>query len=296
MTAAILPTVLEPWSHGFMQRAFLELVLIGVVGGVLGCWVVLYELSYSAESLAHALLPGLVVAALLGLPLIVGGAVGVLAAAVAVALAGRIPEIGGDTAVAVVITGLFGLGVVLALSPDAPPGLNGLLFGDLLGVSQLDLAYAGALAAVALAALVVLHRLLLAVGFERSNARLFGASPLVADIGLLVLVAVAILIGVQALGNLLVVAVIVGPAATARLFARRMASIMVLAAAIAIAASATGLYLSYYASTAAGASVAGALVGFYLVGLAVRVLSGAGTRSGFRVRRSSRASAPGSSR
>jgi ABC-type Mn2+/Zn2+ transport system permease subunit len=257
MTAAILHSVLEPWSHGFMQRALAELVLIGVVGGVLGCWVVVYELSYSAESLAHALLPGLVVAALL-----------------------RLPEIGGDTAVAVVITGLFGLGVVLALSPDTPPGLNGLLFGDLLGVSQLDLAFAAALAAAALAALVILHRLLLAVGFDRSNARPFGASPLVADIGLLVLVAVAILIGVQALGNLLVVAVIVGPPATARLFARRMVSIMVLAAALAIAASVTGLYVSYYASTAAGASVAGALVCFYLAGLALRGLSGTGTRPG----------------
>src|SRR3954453_16242725 len=107
--------LLDPWSHGFMQQAALELLLLGVVGGVLGFWVVFYELSYSAESLAHALFPGLVGAALLGVPLILGGVAGVAGAAAAVALVGRTPEIGRDTAVAVVVTTLFGAGVVLAL-------------------------------------------------------------------------------------------------------------------------------------------------------------------------------------
>src|SRR5436309_2505898 len=87
-------TLLQPWSHPFMQRALLELVFVGVVGAVLGCWIVLYELAYSAESLAHALFPGLVAAALLGLPLLLGAAGGVLAAAAGVALAGRLPGIG----------------------------------------------------------------------------------------------------------------------------------------------------------------------------------------------------------
>ena len=122
-----------------MQRALLELVLVGLVSGVLGCWIVLYELSYSAESLAHSLFPGLVLAALLGFPLVLGGAIGVLAAAAAVALAARVPGIERDTAVAVVITSLFGLGVLLALAPATPPGLENLLFGDLLGVSRADL-------------------------------------------------------------------------------------------------------------------------------------------------------------
>jgi ABC-type Mn2+/Zn2+ transport system permease subunit len=266
----VVHALLDPWAHGFMQRALAELVLIGVVGGVLGCWVVFYELSYSAESLAHALFPGLVVAALAGLPLILGGAAGVLGAAAAVAVFGRAPEIGRDTAVAVVITGLFGLGAVLALSPDSPPGIGGLLFGDLLGVSGKDLALAAALALAALTALAVMHRLLLAVGFDRSTARMFGASTLIADLGLLALLGVAIVIGVQGLGNLLVVAVIVGPAATARLLARRMGTMMVLASAIAVVASVAGLYLSYYANTAAGASVAVAIVALYMVGLAVR--------------------------
>src|SRR3954468_16169447 len=126
--------LIEPWQEPIMQRALLEVALIGACGGLLGCWVVFYELSYSAESLAHALFPGLVVAALLGLPLLLGAGAGIVVAAVAVAVAGRAPEVGRDTAVAVVVTTLLGLGVLLALSPSSPPGLQALLFGDVLGV------------------------------------------------------------------------------------------------------------------------------------------------------------------
>jgi ABC-type Mn2+/Zn2+ transport system permease subunit len=261
----------QPWTQGFMQRALLELVLVGLVGAVLGCWVVFYELSYSAESLAHALFPGLVGAALLGLPLVLGGAVGVAGAAAAVAVFGRTPSIGRDTSVAVVITGLFGLGVVLALSPASPPGIENLLFGDLLGVSRSDLVLAGILAGASLAALALLHRQLLAVGFDRSSAHALGARPLLADLALLALIATATIIGVQGLGNLLVVAIVIGPAATARLVTRRLAPMMALAALVAVAASAGGLYLSYYADTAGGASVALCLVGGFLLALVVSI-------------------------
>src|SRR4051794_6723264 len=157
----------DPWAHAFMQRALIDLVLLGVVGGILGCWIVLYELSYSAESLAHALFPGLVGAALLGMPLLLGGAAGAAVAAVAIAFIGRTPRIGRDTSVAIVITTLFGLGVVLALSPAAPPGVGELLFGDLLGVTWSDIAVAAILGGGVLLVLAVLHPRLLAVGFDR---------------------------------------------------------------------------------------------------------------------------------
>ena len=260
--------ILEPWTGPIMQRAMGEVALLGIVGGTLGCWIVFYGLSYSAESLAHAMFPGLVLAVLLGLPLLLGAGVGVLVAAVAIALFGRAPGIGRDTPVAVVISALFGLGVVLAFAPESPPGVQQLLFGDILGVSDLDLALAAGLAAVVLVALRLLHGQLLAVGFDRASARPLGGKPGLADAALLVLVGLATVVAVQGLGNLLVVAVLVGPAATARLLARRMVPMMVLAVLLALLAGVAGLYLSYCAGTAAGASVAGTMVAFYLLTLA----------------------------
>jgi ABC-type Mn2+/Zn2+ transport system permease subunit len=181
-----------------------------------------------------------------------------------VALATRLPGIGRDVAVAIVVTTLFGLGVLLALTPASPPGLDGLLFGDLLGVTRGDLVASGALAALCLAALAALHRPLLAVGFDRGSAPSLGARPLLIDLGLLALVAAAIVVGVQGLGNLLVLAALIGPAATARLVARRVPSMMLVATTVAAACAVGGLYLSYYADVAAGAAVAGTTVAVYL--------------------------------
>jgi ABC-type Mn2+/Zn2+ transport system permease subunit len=267
--ADVIDALADPWTQGIMRRALLEVALIGVVGGALGCWIVLYELSYSAESLAHALFPGLALAALTGIPLLLGGALGLITAAIAIALAGQVKGIGSDTAVAVVVTAMLGAGSMIALSPDSPPGIRNLLFGDVLASSDLDIALAGTLGVIVLLALRLLHGQLLAVGFDRSSARSIGGRPLVADVALLVLIALAILVAVQGLGNLLVVAALVAPAATARLVAPRIAPMMALATLVALCAGAAGLYLSYYAGTAGGASVAGCLVGLYLLVLAV---------------------------
>ena len=265
MAAAVWSTLADPWGEPLMRRALLEVAIVGLCGGALGCWVLFYELSYSAESLSHALFPGLVGAALLGLPLLLGAAGGIVAAALAVGLAGRIPGIGRDTAVAIVVTGMFGLGALLALSPDTPAGLQELLFGDVLGVSDGDLALAAGLSLLVVAGLAIAHGRLLAVGFDRGAARGLGVSPGVADAVVLVLLAVTILVAVQGLGNLLVVAVLVGPAATAQVLTRRMGPMMATSIAVAWLCGAGGLYLSYYAGTAAGASIAGLLVAVYLL-------------------------------
>jgi ABC-type Mn2+/Zn2+ transport system permease subunit len=260
---AALHVLSDPWTDPLGRRALLEVALLGITGGALGCWIVFFGLSYSAESLAHALLPGLVAAALLGLPLLLGAAAGLLVAALAVAAAAQVPAVGRDTAVAVVVTALLGTGVLLALSAAAPPGLDGLLFGDVLGVTNGDLALAALLAVATVAALRILHGRLLVVGFDRLSARALGVRAGVVDVALLVLLALALLVAVQGLGNLLVVAVLVAPASAARLVVRRMGPMMVVSGAIAVAAGIAGLYLSYYAGTAAGASIAGMLVGAY---------------------------------
>lgn len=254
-----------PWGESIMRHAGLEVIFAGSACGALGVWIVLYALSYSAESLAHAMFPGLAVAALAGVPLALGGAGGLALAGVAIALAARVRRIGADNAVAVVITSLFGLGALLALSPASPPGLNGVLFGDVLGASDADLALAGALAAVVLVGMFLGHQRLLTAGFDRSGARALGVSPLAVELLLGALLAVAVLVGVQGLGNLLVVAVLIAPAATARAFTRRLAPMIALAATIGVAGGIGGLYLSYYVNVAAGAAIAGLLVLAFLL-------------------------------
>ncbi|MEA2293494.1 MAG: hypothetical protein QOE86_1133 [Solirubrobacteraceae bacterium] len=260
----------EPWRSGIGVRALLELGLLGISGGALGCWIVLYGLSYSAESFAHAMLPGLVVSSLVGIPLGLGGGAALLAAAAATAGAARTPVIGRDAAVAIVVTGFSGLGALLALSPATPARLGDLLFGDVLGVSNGDLAAACALALAALTVLPLVHRRLLVVAFDRSSARSLGVAPARTDALLLGMLALALLVAVQGLGTLLVVAILVAPAATARLVTRRLPTMMAVGVLVAVGSGTAGLYLSYYAGTAAGASIAGVLV---LVHLAVLIVS-----------------------
>ena len=260
--------ITDPLGQEFIRRALLEVGLISLAGGALGCWVVFYGVSYAAESLSHALFPGLVIAALAGIPLLAGGIPGIAVAALAIALIGRVPGIGRDTAVAVVVTAFFGLGALLALSPDSPPGIQTLLFGDILAPSDSDLVISAILATIVVISLVALHWRLLAVAFDRSTARSVGASPALADAAVLVLLAAAVLVAAQGFGTLLAVAALVGPAATARVFTNRIPSMMLAASLLGIAAGIAGLYLSYYAGVAAGASIAGCIVAAYLVALA----------------------------
>jgi len=259
--------MLEPFQDEFMRRALAEIVLIGLAGGALGCWVVLYEFSYAAESLAHSLFPGLVVAALTGIPLLLGATPAIVLAALAIALATRVHGTSRDVAVAVVITTIFGLGVLLALSPASPPGIEALLFGDILGPTDADLTSAAAMAVAIPLALWALHSRLLASGFDRGAAAALGISPGRVEAMLLVLLAAATVVSVQGLGNLLVVAVLVGPAAAARHLTDRIVPMLFLAAAIAVLAGVAGLYVSYYLGTAGGASVALAIFAAYLLSL-----------------------------
>jgi ABC-type Mn2+/Zn2+ transport system permease subunit len=263
-----------PWGQAFMQHGFAEVVLLGLVGGWLGCWVLLYGVSYGAESLAHGMFPGLVGASLLGVPLIAGGAVGAAAAAAGVAGLGDVRGLDRDTSVGVVVTSLFGLGALLALAPASPPGIEGLLFGDVLAVSRADLLVTALISLPVLALLWLVHGRLLAVGFDRTGARAIGVAPRPVELLVMLLVAAAVVAGVQSLGSLLVVAVLVAPAACARLLTHRLGWMAALSVAVAIAGGVAGLYLSYYAGTAAGASIALCLVGAFVAALAVDAVLG----------------------
>lgn len=255
----LLDLIADPWRSGIDRRAIAEVVLLGGFCGALSFWVTSYRLSYPAESLAHGLLPGLVLAALAGVPLILGAGAGVALAAVLVAVAGRDERIGSDTATAVVVSGMFGLGGLLALAPEAPARLEELLFGDPLGVSDGDLAASAVLAIAGGAALFALHRPLTAVAFDSTGASSAGLAPARVRLALLLLLAGTLAVAVQGLGSLLVLAVLVAPSVAVRGRARSPRAAMLAGAAVAAVAGVAGIYASHHLGTAAGASVALAL-------------------------------------
>jgi ABC-type Mn2+/Zn2+ transport system permease subunit len=254
-------------SSGIMQRAFVEAIVLGLACGPLGVWILLLRRAYAAESLSHAMLPGLVIAALAGIPLLLGAAAGVLVAAGGIALVARDARAGGDIGVAVVVSGLFGLGGILALSPATPPRLGELLFGDLLGLTDGDLVAAAALSAGVLLALAVGYRALAATAFARGSAQALGVRPARADLALLALLAVTTVAAVQGLGNLLLVALILAPAAAALNLAARLPATLAVAAGLAVLAGVAGLVISYQFEIAAGASVALCAVALSSLGL-----------------------------
>jgi len=263
----MLDWLLDPFAGEIMRRALAEVLLLGLACGPLGVWILLQRRSYAAESISHAMLPGLVVAALVGLPLLLGAAGGVLAAAAAIALVARDERLGADVGVAVAISALLGLGAVLALSPEAPPRLEELLFGDLLGVTNGQLVEAGFLAAVIALVLAAGHRRLSLGTFDRGSARSLGARPGTWELVLLAVLGLATVAAVRGLGNLLLVALILAPAATALRMAGRLPSALALAAALAGAAGVAGLLVSYHLEVAAGASVALCAVAGFLLAL-----------------------------
>jgi len=252
-------------------------ILLGVACGALGFWIVSYRLSYPAESLGHGLLPGLVLAALAGAPLLLGALAGVTVAAAAVALAARDEEIGADTATAVVVTGLFGAGALLALAPEAPARLEELLFGDPLGTSNGDLIAASALVIAGGIALLALHRPLCAVALDPGSRSALGVSAGWTQGALLGLLAIALAVAVQGLGSLLVLALLVAPAVAVRGYGGGPARAMGLAAAVGALAGVGGIYASHHAGSAAGASVALALCLAAATGAAFAGLRQSGT-------------------
>lgn len=259
----------DPLGSPIVVRALAEVLILSPAFGPLGVWILLYRDAYAAESISHGMLPGLVIAALAGFPLLFGAVGGVLVAAAGIALVARDRRLSADVGVAVCVSALLGLGGMLALSPDAPPRLQELLFGDLLGVTGGDLVVAGALAAGVVLALAAGFRSLAVVGFDRTSAAALGARPAPWELALLVVLGVTTVAAVQGLGNLLVVALVLAPAAAALSLARRLAAALALSAALAAISGGAGLLLSYHLEIAAGASVA--LCAVALAGLAVAV-------------------------
>ena len=244
----VIHEITAPWHSTLVARGGFVCLLVGVPAAAIGCWVLLRDLPYAAESLAHGMFPGLVAAALLGISPIIGGLFGLFLAAGLITLATR-SGLGGDSAVAAAVTPLLGLGALLALAGSVPVGLDGILFGDVLGSDSSDLLLALGLSAFTLVSLRLGHWRLVGAGIL-SRA---GKST---DILIIVLLSLATVAAARSLGALLAVALILGPAAAARKITNRAGPMILAACLIAAVAGIVGIEISWHADLAGGPTIA----------------------------------------
>ena len=260
----------EPFQYPFMLRALWASLIVGVVCPVLGTYVVLRGMAFLGDALAHIILPGVVLAFLLGLPLALGAlAVGVLAALAINAISAR-AELREDAAIGVVFAGAFALGVaLLSLQRSYAVDLTHILFGDLLGVSSADLVLMGALGAFVLLVVVAFYKEFLVLSFDPLLATTLRLPVSFLNNLLLVLLAVVIVMSLQVVGVALVLAMLVTPASAAYLWSRRLPSMMAIAAGFGSISALVGLLLSYHLNLASGPAIV--LVETGLFGLAFLV-------------------------
>ncbi|MFB6726298.1 metal ABC transporter permease [Kribbella sp. NPDC056345] len=251
----LMDFLLEPLSYDFMVRALVTTVVAAVVCAVLSCWLVLIGWSLLGDAVSHAVLPGVVLAYLLGLPFGIGAVVfGFLAVGLigAIRSTSRIKE---DAVIGIVFTTLFALGLVLISVVPSQTDLNHIIFGNILGISQSDQLQIGVLAAVALVLLLFKRRDLTLYAFDPVHAHAIGLSPRRLGGLLLGVLALTAVVALQVVGVILVVAMLIIPGATAYLLTDRFTRMLVIAPALSATSSVVGIYLSYWLDAASGGLV-----------------------------------------
>lgn len=248
--------LLAPLEYEFFVRALAASALVGVACAVIGAFVVLKGMSFVGDAVSHSAFPGVVLAYLLGLPIILGGAVAAVGTALGIGALTRRSGLRADAVIGVLFAGMFALGVALFSSiPNYVGDLFHFLFGDVLGISFADLISLALLASILLLIVWLLWKELLFATFDPLGAGAAGLPVRRLDDLLLVLIAVTIVVSLQAVGIVLVVAMITTPAATAQLLVKRFGQMIALAALIGVISSIMGLYFSYALDIASGAAI-----------------------------------------
>lgn len=249
----LLQLITEPLTYPFMVRALLAAMMVGILCPIVGAYMVLKGLSFFGDALAHAILPGVVITFLLGWPLAVGALTSALVAAVLIGVISQRSTLQEDTAIGIVFAGAFALGVALLSTVNSfAVDLTHILFGDVLGVSPADLWLILGLGVVVLGVVLVFYKEFLVLTFDPVLALVLRLPATLLRYLLLGMIALTVVTSLQTVGIALVLAMLVTPAATARMLTRRLPAMMAVAAALGVAANVTGLYLSYYLNIASG--------------------------------------------
>ena len=253
----MLGYIIDPFQYSFMVRALIVSVLVGIMCPVIGAYVVTRGRSFMGDALAHSVLPGMVVAFLLGIsPFFAAVPAGVVVALL-MGTVSRHTGISEDTSIGIVFAGMFALGMVmLSKASSINVKIEDLLLGQVLGVSQTDVYVSIVLAALVVLGLYIFHRQLVFTTFDEIGASAAGIRTGVVEYVLLGFLALVVVIGIQAAGIVLVMAMLITPAATGYLIARRFVGMMFVGAVVGATSAVAGMYLSYYADLPSGPTMA----------------------------------------
>ncbi|MFZ5855171.1 MAG: metal ABC transporter permease [Chloroflexota bacterium] len=278
----MIDALLDPLRYEFFIRALIAAGLVGTVTAVVGTFVVLKGLAFIGDAVSHAAFPGLVVAFLLQGPYLLGAAVAAIATSLAIGYVSQRTRLRMDTTIGVLFAGMFALGIFLfSTIRGFVADLFSFLFGNVLAITTVDLVSLAILSAIVLATVAALWKELLYATFDPLGAAAAGLRVEWLEYLFLGLVGVTIVVSLQAVGIILVVAMLVTPAATAQLLVVRFTRMMAIALAVGVGSAIAGLYLSYWLDAASGATIVLIQTGLFLLALAF------GPRTGLLARRRS---------
>ncbi len=261
----------DPLQFDFFTRALLAVILVSVLCALVGAWVVLRGLSYIGDAMSHAVFPGIVGAFLMKGNLLVGALIAAVLTALGIGAIGRRSGLKQDSAIGIVFVGMFALGIVmLSRAPTFTTDLSNFLIGNPLGVTPADLWGALAVTLVVGGILTAIQKELLLASFDPTEARAVGLPVRRLESLLLILIGLVVVLTVQLVGTTLSVSLLITSSAAARLLARSLKKMMLLAALLGTVGGVTGLYISYYANTAPGATIVLVNTAIFLLALAFR--------------------------
>ncbi len=247
---SLLETLLAPFQFEFMVNALVISVLVAVPAALLSCFLVLKGWSLMGDAISHAVLPGIVIAYIVGIPLAIGAFVAGMTCAVTTGFLKDNSRIKQDTVMGIVFSGMFGFGLVLYVKIQSDVHLDHILFGDMLGVGWRDIIETGLIAVFASAIIIVKWRDLLLHAFDPAQARAIGLPVRLLHYGLLCLISLTIVGALKAVGLILAIAVLIAPGAIAFLLTRTFKAMLILSVAIGTSAAFLGVYLSFFIDSA----------------------------------------------
>ncbi|WP_417253922.1 metal ABC transporter permease [Celeribacter sp.] len=267
----MIDTILMPFQFGFMQNAFLISAIVAVPTAILSCFLVLKGWALMGDAISHAILPGVVLAYILGLPLIFGAFVAGMVTALATGYLSENSRIKQDTIMGVVFSGMFGLGIVMFVATPSDVHLDHILYGNMLGVEPHDLWTAGSIALIVSAALLLKWKDLMLHAFDPAQARASGLPVQILHYGLLTVLSLTIVSTLTATGLILAVALLIAPGAIAFLLVRRFSKMLVIAVIINFCAMIAGVYISFWLDSAPAPTIVLLQTAIFLVAFVRRM-------------------------